>query len=158
MCWRNFCVFSLVTKNVQSRSKIALFQMSAILKFYFQKKKIITFFRRKLSQLHKKDTILHVTITIFLKQGKTRMGSGPISVPLNHSCKSEGVKVIHKRANLATYYMLKLESRDSLLCARNIHRIYSVDRLGGVSWKWPKVTFYMSISIVAYLIFLLLAN
>ena len=29
---------------------------------------------------------------------------------------------------------------------------------GGVSWKWPEVTFYMSISIIAYLICLLLAN
>ena len=28
---------------------------------------------------------------------------------------------------------------------------------GGVSWKWPKVTFHISISIIAYLIFLLLA-
>ena len=37
--------------------------MSAILKFDFQKKKIITFFRNKLSKLPKKDTILHVTIT-----------------------------------------------------------------------------------------------
>ena len=42
--------------------------MSGILKFDFQKKKIITFFRRKLYNLHKKDTILHVTITFFLKQ------------------------------------------------------------------------------------------
>ena len=36
--------------------------MSAILKFDFQKKKTTTFLRRKLSKLHKKDTILHVTI------------------------------------------------------------------------------------------------
>ena len=29
---------------------------------------------------------------------------------------------------------------------------------GGVSLKWPKVTFYMSISIIAYLTFWILAN
>ena len=29
---------------------------------------------------------------------------------------------------------------------------------GGVSWKWPKVTFYKSISIIAYLIFLLFSQ
>ena len=40
MCWRSFCVFSLVTKTKwKVGQKIALFQMSAILKFDFQKKK-----------------------------------------------------------------------------------------------------------------------
>ena len=34
-----FVTFSLVTKNVKSRSNIAFFQMSAILKFDFQKRK-----------------------------------------------------------------------------------------------------------------------
>ena len=41
-----FCNFSLVTKNVKNRSKIAPFQMSAILK-WFPKKKTITFFWSK---------------------------------------------------------------------------------------------------------------
>ena len=41
------------------------------------------FFRRKLSKLHKKGTILHVRITFSPKQGQTRTGSGPIWVPLN---------------------------------------------------------------------------
>ena len=42
--------------------------MSAILKFDFQKRKQnIKFFWRKLSKLHKKKTILHVTITVFPK-------------------------------------------------------------------------------------------
>ena len=50
-----FVYFPWWLKNVKSRSKIALFQI------WFPKKKIITFFRRKLSKLHKKDTILHVS-------------------------------------------------------------------------------------------------
>ena len=44
--------------------------MDAILKFYFQNKKTITFLRRKLSKLHKKYTIMHLTITFSLKQGQ----------------------------------------------------------------------------------------
>ena len=56
--------------------------MSAILKFDFPKKIIITFFGRKLSKLHKKETILHVTISFFLKQRETRTSSGPITHPL----------------------------------------------------------------------------
>ena len=35
-CWRSFCNFSLVTKNVKSSPFL---QMSAILKFHFQKRK-----------------------------------------------------------------------------------------------------------------------
>ena len=43
--------------------------MSAILKCDFQKKKkTITFFGRKLSQIHRKEIILHVTITFSLKK------------------------------------------------------------------------------------------
>ena len=53
--------------------------MSAILKFWFPKKKTITFFWSKLSKLHKKDPILYVTATFSLKQGETRTNSvGPI--------------------------------------------------------------------------------
>ena len=51
--------------------------MSAILKFDFQEKKTIRFFRRKLSKLHKEYTILHVSTTIFIKQEQTRTISGP---------------------------------------------------------------------------------
>ena len=57
--------------------------MSAILKFDFQKKKTITFSWSKLSKLHKKDPILHVTTTCSLKQGETRTNSVPILHPLN---------------------------------------------------------------------------
>ena len=54
--------------------------MSAILKFEFKKR--ITFLRRKSSKPHKKDTILHVTITFPVRQGQTRTSSGPITLPL----------------------------------------------------------------------------
>ena len=37
-----------------------------------------TVFRRKWSQLHKNDAILHVTISFFLKQGQTRASTGLI--------------------------------------------------------------------------------
>ena len=57
--------------------------MSASLKCDFQRKKTITFFWSKLSQLHKKDQILHVTTTFSLKQGETRTNS----VPIPHSLK-----------------------------------------------------------------------
>ena len=67
--------------------------MSAILKFDLKKKekreKRITFFRRRLSKLHKKDRILHVKITFSTLQGETRNGSGSITVitvPLNICC------------------------------------------------------------------------
>ena len=49
--------------------------MSAILKTDFQKSKV--------SKLHKKDPILQVPTTFFLKQGETRTSSGPIPHPLN---------------------------------------------------------------------------
>ena len=51
--------------------------MSAILKFDFQKKKTITFFWSKLSKLHKKDPILHLSTTFSLKQGKTKQAVDP---------------------------------------------------------------------------------
>ena len=48
--------------------------MSAILNFDFQKS--------KLSKLHKKYAILHVTTTFSLKQEETRTSSVPIPHPL----------------------------------------------------------------------------
>ena len=47
--------------------------------------KTIEFFRRKLSKIHKKDTILHVTITFSLKQQQTRASSGPITLPIRRA-------------------------------------------------------------------------
>ena len=39
-------------------------------------------FGSKLSKLHKKDPILHVSTTYSLKQGETRTSDGPIPHPL----------------------------------------------------------------------------
>ena len=64
--------FSLVTKNAKSRSF-----------FFSNESAIITFFRRKLSKLHQKDTILHVTVTFFQKERQTRSSSGTIWLPLS---------------------------------------------------------------------------
>ena len=69
-------------KNVESSSKIALFSSERHFKMCFPKIKTITFFWRKLSKLHKKDTILHVTITLFQNHGQTRTSSRPITLPL----------------------------------------------------------------------------
>ena len=48
--------------------------MSAILKFYFQKRKQLHFSEEKLSKLQKEETILHVTITFSLKKGFYEIG------------------------------------------------------------------------------------
>ena len=55
--------------------------MSAILKYDFQKKRTIMFFWSKLSNLHKKDPILHVATTFSLKQGETRQAMDPFHTP-----------------------------------------------------------------------------
>ena len=81
-----FVTFPWLLKNVKSRSKIALFQMSAILKFDFQKRKQLRFFWSKLSKQHKKDPILHVATTFFLKQEETRTSHAPIPHPWRGYC------------------------------------------------------------------------
>ena len=68
MHWKNFCVLSLVTTKMWTEVKIALFSNERHFKNIFQIKKKRTFFRRNLLKLQSKDTILHVTITFFLKQ------------------------------------------------------------------------------------------
>ena len=87
MCWRIFCNFPLVTENVKSRSKIALFSNERHFDIWFSDKDVnnYVFFWSKLSKLHKKDPILHVTTTSSLKQGETRTSSGPIP-PLRGYC------------------------------------------------------------------------
>ena len=50
--------------------------MSAIFKFDFQRK-TITFFWSKLSKLHKKDPILHVTTILFPKQEEQEQAVDP---------------------------------------------------------------------------------
>ena len=57
--------------------------MSAILKFDFQKRKQLRFSEVKLSKLHKKDPMLHMTTTFSLKQWETRTNI-PIPHPLRH--------------------------------------------------------------------------
>ena len=82
ICAERICVtFPLVTKNVKSRSKIALFSNERHFEMWLSRKKTITFFWSNLSKLHKKDPILHVTTTFSLKQGETRTSSGPIPYP-----------------------------------------------------------------------------
>ena len=80
-----FVTFPWWLKNVKSRSKIALFfQMSAILKFDFQKRKQLRFC--KVNYLNytkkKKKKNLHVATTFSLKQGETRTSHEPIPHPL----------------------------------------------------------------------------
>ena len=68
-----FGVFSLATKKVKSGSKyLFFFSNERHLKFDFQKKKTITFFRRNLPRQCEKDTIFHVTITFSPKQGENK--------------------------------------------------------------------------------------
>ena len=64
--------------HVKSREKITPFSNERHFEIWLSKKKTITFFWSKLSKLHKKDSILHVTTTFSLTQGETRTGSGPI--------------------------------------------------------------------------------
>ena len=53
---------------MKSRSKLVLFEISAILKFDFKKENNYILEENYPSKLHKKDTILNVTITFSLKQ------------------------------------------------------------------------------------------
>ena len=82
VCWRIFCNFPWWLKNVRRRSKIALFSNERHFEICFPKKKAITFIWGKLSKVHKKDQILHVTTIFSLKQGETRTSHGPIPHPL----------------------------------------------------------------------------
>ena len=49
MCWSNFCVFYLVTKNVKYRSKIALFSNEPHFNIWFLKMKKLHFVLAELS-------------------------------------------------------------------------------------------------------------
>ena len=63
-----FVTFPWYVENVKSRSKIAFFfQMSAILKFDFQKREQLRFSEVNYLNYTKKDPILHVATTIFPK-------------------------------------------------------------------------------------------
>ena len=56
--------------------------MSAILKFDFQKRKQLRFSEGNYLNYTKKDPILHVTTSFFIKQGETRTNSVLIPHPL----------------------------------------------------------------------------
>ena len=79
MCWRKFWVFFMMTQECEKYVKNnPSFQMRAILKFDIRKKKTGTFYRRKWSKLHKKDTILHNDNYIHLqwaKKDKSNLGT-----------------------------------------------------------------------------------
>ena len=68
---------------MKSRSKIALFQMSAILKFDFQKREQLRFSEVNYLNYKKKDPILHMatTLSFSLKQGKQKQAMDPFHTP-----------------------------------------------------------------------------
>ena len=82
-----FVTFPWWLKNAKSRSKLALVSNERHFEIWFPNKRTITFFWRKLSKLHKKDPILNVATTFFLKQGETRTSHGPIPHPLKTTIK-----------------------------------------------------------------------
>ena len=84
MCCRNFCYFSLVTKKCRKRrSKIALFQMSAILKFDFQKRKQLRFSEENYLNYTKKRPNFGCGNYIFPKTRGNKNKQCTHSTPLN---------------------------------------------------------------------------
>ena len=89
--------------------------------FWNSNKKTTTFFRSKLSKLHKKDPILHVTTTFYLEEGETNTYGGPIPLPLilvhfAHYCgllifkQTLGETVAqHTRNNISVYHIDRSE-------------------------------------------------
>ena len=84
---KEFVSFPWWLENVKSRPKLALLLNKRHFETCFPQMKTITFLKQKLSKLHKKVTILDVTITFFLKQCQTRASSGPICHPLLYPLK-----------------------------------------------------------------------
>ena len=79
ICAKGFLCLSLVTKKMwKVGQESPIFKRVTFWNLIFRNENKIIL-RRKLSKPHKKDTILHVTITFSLKQGETR----PITLPLN---------------------------------------------------------------------------
>ena len=68
---------------MKSRSKIALFQMSAILKFDFQKRKQSRFSEVNYLSYTKKDPILHVTTNSYPKTRGNKNKQWTHSTPVN---------------------------------------------------------------------------
>ena len=84
-----FVTFPWWLKNVKSRSKIALFSNERHFEIWFPKKRTITFFWSKLSKLHKKDPILHVTTTFSLKTRGNKNKTWTHSTPLKDLAKRD---------------------------------------------------------------------
>ena len=78
-----FVTFPWWVENMKNRSKIALLSNECHFEIWFLKQKTITFFWSKLSKLLKKDPILHMATTFFLKQGEIRTSHEPIPHPLS---------------------------------------------------------------------------
>ena len=67
---------------MKSRSKIALFSIERYFEIWFPQKKTITYFRRKVSKLQKKDTIFACDIYNFPKtKGKQEQAVDPFGCP-----------------------------------------------------------------------------
>ena len=73
--------------------------MSAILKFDFQKKEQLRFSEVNSLNYIKKDLILHVATTFFLKHGETRTSHGPIPHPSNLAPENSGCLEIANSLN-----------------------------------------------------------
>ena len=76
-----FVTFSLVTKYVKSRLKIAFFSNERHFEIDFQKREQLRFSEVNNLNYTKKTQILHVAPTFSLKQGETRTSHGPIPHP-----------------------------------------------------------------------------
>ena len=80
-----FMSFPWWLKKNENEVKLALFsndfQMRAILKFVFQKCKQWHLSEENCLNYTQKDTILHVTITVFLKQDKQEQAVDPLLCP-----------------------------------------------------------------------------
>ena len=81
-----FVTFPWWLKNVKSRSRIAFFQMSTILKFDFQKRKQFRFSEVNYLNYTKKTQFCMRQLHFSLKQRETRTSHGSIPHPLNNYC------------------------------------------------------------------------
>ena len=80
--------------------------MSAILKFYFQKRKQLRFSEVNYLNYTKKDPMLHVTTTLSLKQGETRTNSVPILHRLSKFLDLRGV--LHLLPKISMFCALRV--------------------------------------------------
>ena len=85
MCWRNFCNFSLGTKKCEKKVKNSpFFQMSAILKFNFQKREQLSFSEVNYLNCTKKTQFCMWQLHFPQNKGTARTSHGPIPHPLRN--------------------------------------------------------------------------